>query len=206
MAVLTISRHFGAGGRTLGEMVAKKLGYTLYDDELIQMVAQKAKVSVSWVENMEKEAGGVFSKFITNLIPRAFMDRLLDDNKGYLDEEIYIDILTKLIQKIGDEDNAVIVGRGAQYVLRDQPHAFHVLMVADLEDRVQFMEDHYDLSPKQALQIVNRQDKRRMNLYRKFGREDYDNPELYHLVLNMSKLKLEKALSVVLTLLENGAA
>uniref|UniRef100_A0A7C4RLX1 Cytidylate kinase-like family protein n=1 Tax=Desulfatirhabdium butyrativorans TaxID=340467 RepID=A0A7C4RLX1_9BACT len=206
MAVLTISRHFGAGGRTLGEMVAKKLGYTLYDDELIQMVAQKAKVSVSWVENMEKEAGGVFSKFITNLIPRAFMDRLLDDNKGYLDEEIYIDILTKLIQKIGDEDNAVIVGRGAQYVLRDQPHAFHVLMVADLEDRVQFMEDHYDLSPKQALQIVNRQDKRRMNLYRKFGREDYDNPELYHLVLNMSKLKLEKAVSVVLTLLENGAA
>ena len=206
MAVLTISRHFGAGGRTLGEMVAKKLGYTLYDDELIQMVAQKAKVSVSWVENMEKEAGGVFSKFITNLIPRAFMDRLLDDNKGYLDEEIYIDILTKLIQKIGDEDNAVIIGRGAQYILRDQPHAFHVLMVADLEDRVQFMEDHYDLSPKQALQIVNRQDKRRMNLYRKFGREDYDNPELYHLVLNMSKLKLEKALSVVLTLLENGAA
>jgi len=206
MAVLTISRHFGAGGRTLGEMVAKKLGYTLYDDELIQMVAQKAKVSVSWVENMEKEAGGAFSKFITNLIPRAFMDRLLDDNKGYLDEEIYIDILTKLIQKIGEEDNAVIVGRGAQYILRDQPHAFHVLMVADLEDRVQFMEDHYDLSPKQALQIVNRQDKRRMNLYRKFGREDYDNPELYHLVLNMSKLKLEKAVSVVLTLLENAAA
>lgn len=206
MAVLTISRHFGAGGRTLGEMIAKKLGYILYDDELIQMVAQKAKVSVSWVENMEKEAGGAFSKFITNFIPRAFMDRLLDDNKGYLDEEIYIDILTKLIQKIGEEDNAVIVGRGAQYILRDQPHAFHVLMVADLEDRVQFMEDHYDLSPKQALQIVNRQDKRRMNLYRKFGREDYDNPELYHLVLNMSKLKLEKAASVVMTLIENGAA
>lgn len=183
-------------------MLSKELGYALYDEELIQMIAQKAKVSTSWVENMEKEAGGKFSKFISGLIPSSFMDRLLDDNRGYLDEEIYVDILQKLMRKIGDEGNSVIVGRGGQYVLRDDANAFHILMVADLEDRVQFMEQRYDLSPKQALQIVNRQDKRRTNLYRKFGKEDYDQPDLYHMVLNMSKLSLEKACDLVQALIK----
>ncbi|MGD9973808.1 MAG: AAA family ATPase [Desulfatirhabdiaceae bacterium] len=206
MAVVTISRQYGAGGKSLGILLSKELGYALYDEELIQMIAQKAKVSTSWVENMEKEAGGKFSKFISGLIPSSFMDRLLDDNKGYLDEEIYVDILQKLMRKIGDEGNSVIVGRGGQYVLRDDANAFHILMVADLEDRVQFMEQNYDLSPKQALQIVNRQDKRRMNLYRKFGKEDYDQPDLYHIVLNMSKLNLEKACALVKTLISDTKA
>ncbi|MFZ3047781.1 MAG: cytidylate kinase-like family protein [Desulfatirhabdiaceae bacterium] len=202
MSVITISRQYGSGGKSLGIMLSKELGYALYDEELIQMIAQKAKVSTSWVENMEKEAGGKFSKFISGLIPSSFMDRLLDDNRGYLDEEIYVDILQKLMRKIGDEGNSVIVGRGGQYVLRDDANAFHILMVADLEDRVEFMEQRYDLSPKQALQIVNRQDKRRVNLYRKFGKEDYDQPDLYHIVLNMSKLSLEKACDLVQALIE----
>jgi cytidylate kinase len=202
MSVITISRQYGSGGKSLGIMLSKELGYALYDEELIQMIAQKAKVSTSWVENMEKEAGGKFSKFISGLIPSSFMDRLLDDNRGYLDEEIYVDILQKLMRKIGDEGNSVIVGRGGQYVLRDDANAFHILMVADLEDRVQFMEQRYDLSPKQALQIVNRQDKRRTNLYRKFGKEDYDQPDLYHMVLNMSKLSLEKACDLVQALIK----
>jgi cytidylate kinase len=206
MAVVTISRQYGSGGKSLGILLSKELEYTLYDEELIQMIAQKAKVSTSWVENMEKEAGGKFSKFISGLIPSSFMDRLLDDNKGYLDEEIYVDILQKLMRKIGDEGNSVIVGRGGQYVLRDDANVFHILMVADLEDRVQFMEQTYDLSPKQALQIVNRQDKRRMNLYRKFGKEDYDQPDLYHIVLNMSKLNLEKAYALVKTLISDTKA
>jgi len=202
MSVITISRQYGSGGKSLGIMLSKELGYALYDEELIQMIAQKAKVSTSWVENMEKEAGGKFSKFISGLIPSSFMDRLLDDNRGYLDEEIYVDILQKLMRKIGDEGNSVIVGRGGQYVLRDDANAFHILMVADLEDRVQFMEQRYDLSTKQALQIVNRQDKRRTNLYRKFGKEDYDQPDLYHMVLNMSKLSLEKACDLVQALIK----
>ena len=57
MAVITISRQFGAGGITLGQMVAERLGYTFFDNEIIQMVADKAKVSAQWVESMEKEAG-----------------------------------------------------------------------------------------------------------------------------------------------------
>lgn len=200
MSVITISRQFGAGGITLGEMVSKKLNYTFVDAEIIQMVAKKAKVSTHWVESIEKEAGGKLLKFMTGLVSKSFVERILDDKRGYIDEEIYVDLLNKIIVQIADEDKVIILGRGSQYILRDREDAFHVLLIAHKAERIQFMEKHYDLSETQALQSVNRQDKRRSNLYRKFGKEDYDHPDLYHLVLNMGKLKLEKAADLIYNL------
>ena len=197
MAVITISRQFGAGGRTLGEMVAKGLGYSFADSEIIQMVAKKAKVSTHWVESVEKEAGGKLLKFIDRMVSNKLIDMVLDEKRGRIDEEIFVDMLNKIINQLADEGNAVILGRGGQYILRDREDAFHVLLIAHKKDRVKFMEEHYELSHKQALQAVNKEDKRRVNLYRKFGKEDYDHPDLYHLVLNMSKLSLKKASKLI---------
>jgi len=202
MAVITISRQFGAGGRTLGEMVAKKLNYSFVDDEIIQLVAKKAKVTTQSVEFIAKEAGGKLLKFMTGLVSRSFIERIIDDKDGYIDEEVFIDLLNKIITEIADEGEAVILGRGGQYILRDRHDAFHILLIAHLNDRIRFMEEHYDLSTVQAVQTVNREDKRRINLYRKFGKEDYDHPDLYHLVLNMSKIKLEKACELVCDLIK----
>lgn len=203
MSVITISRQFGAGGKTLGEMIAKQLEYTFVDNEIIQLVAKKAKVSTNWVESIEKEAGGKLLKFMSGLVRKSFIDRILSDERGYIDEEIYVDLLHKIISQIAEEADVVILGRGGQYILRDTEDVFHILLIADREDRIRFMETHYDLSPSQALQSVNREDKRRVNLYRKFGKENYDHPDLYHLVLNMSKLELEDACDLVCDLVSN---
>jgi cytidylate kinase len=202
MAVITISRQFGAGGRTLGKLVAQKLGYAFVDEEIIQMVAKRAKVSINWVESIEREAGGRLQKYISKLVPKSFIDLILDDQRGYIDEEIYVDLLHQIINRLADEGNAVIIGRGSQYILRDREDAYHILLVAQKADRVKFMEEHYDLSPKEAALVVSRQDKRRMNLYRKFGREDYDHPHLYHLVINSSKQDLKKAADLICRLVE----
>ena len=129
---------------------------------------------------------------------------ILDDKKGGVDEVISVDILQQLLLQIAEEGDAIIVGRGGQYLLRDNKDVFHVLMVADLEDRVQFMEERYNLSLKKALQVVNRQDKRRQNYYRLLGKVDYDQPDIYHLVLNMSKLSLEKACELLITLVRGA--
>ena len=203
MSVITISRQFGAGGKTLGEMISTKLGYTFVDDEIIQMVAKQAKVSKNWVESIEKEAGGKLLKFMSGLVRKSFVERILDNQRGYIDEEIYVDLLHKIISQIAEEGSAVILGRGGQYILREHPDVFHVLLIADNADRIHFMETHYALSPSQALQSVNREDKRRVNLYRKFGKENYDQPDLYHLVLNMSKLELETACDLVCELVSD---
>ncbi len=203
MSVITISRQFGAGGKTLGEMISKKLEYTFVDNEIIQMVAKKAKVSTNWVESIEKEAGGKLLKFMSGLVRKNFIERILDNERGYIDEEIYVDLLHKIINQIEEEGNAVILGRGGQYILRDHQEVFHVLLIADIADRIRFMEEHYELSETQAVNSVNREDKRRVNLYRKFGKENYDHPDLYHLVLNMSKLDLEYACELVCELVND---
>ena len=204
MAVVTISRQFGAGGITLAEIVAERMGYRFYDHQIIQMVAQKAKVSTRWVESMEKEAGGLMERLIAGLVSRNFMERLLDEHRGYIDEEVYVDLLHSIIRKIADEGNAVILGRGAQYVLKDQEGVFHTLLVAEKNYRVLFIEEKYELFTKHAQQTVNNEDKRRTNLYRKFGHEDYDHWAHYHMVLNVGRVGIDKAADLICRLVQTG--
>ena len=201
MAVITISRQFGAGGITLGKLVAEKFGYTFAHSDIIKMIAEMANVSTNFVETVEKEAGGKFSRIINRLVSKPLVDRVLKDERGYIDEEIYLDYLVLIIAQLADDGNVVILGRGSQYILGDHPDAYHILLIDTLENRVKFMQEHYNLSYNRAAQVVRTEDKRRVNLYRKLGKSDYDNPDLYHLVLNMSRINLEKALELICSLL-----
>ena len=200
MAVITISRQYGAGGKTLGQMVARKLGYYFAEDDIIQMVAREAKVSRDWVECIEREAGGTLLKFMSGPGKKKFRRRFSDTPRGYIDEEIYVDLLNQIITKIAKEGNAVILGRASQYILKEHKGAYHVLLVAERADRLKFLQKHYRYTPSKAKQVISRREKRRANLYRKFGKEDYDQPHLYHLVLNMSQLDLKRALKLVCAL------
>lgn len=201
MAVLTISRQFGTGGLTLGKMVSEKLSFHFYDEEIIQLVAEKAKVSKHWVESMEKEAGGKFQRLISGLVSKSLIDRILDDQRGYIDENIYVDLLHKVIRKLADEGDAVIIGRGSQYILKDNKDTRHVLLVADKRHRIKFIEEHYNLSTDKATRVVNTEEKKRTALYRKFGKEDYDQPAHYHMVLNMNKTDLQTAVKLMCRLI-----
>ncbi len=200
MAVITISRQFGAGGITLGKMIADELGYTFADEEIVKMVAKEANVSPHWVETVEKEAGGKLSRIVTKMVSKPLVERILKDERGYIDEEMYLDYLVLIIAQIADEGDVVILGRGSQYILDDHPDACHILLINDAENRAKFMMEHYDLSQSKAKQVVNREDKRRMNLYRKLGKSDYDDASLYHLVLNMGRISLEQAMKLVCNL------
>ena len=82
MPVITISRQFGAGGRTLGKMVADELGLEFADSDIIEKVAEMANVSTHWVETVEKEAGGKLSRFISRVVSKRLIDRVLKDERG----------------------------------------------------------------------------------------------------------------------------
>ncbi len=202
MAVITISRQFGAGGKTLGKMVAKKLGYTFADDHIVEMVAEAANVSPHWVESVEKEAGSKLSRVISSMISKRWLDRVLAGERGYIDEDIYLDYNVVIISQVAEEGDVVILGRGSQYILNDHPDSRHVLLIDEVENRVKFMMDHYDLSQKQAARVVSKEDKRRLNFYRKLGKEDFDDPSLYHLVLNMSRVDMDTASTLACKLVD----
>ena len=203
MAVITISRQYGAGGKTLGKMIADEFSYEFADSEIVAKVAEMANVSTHWVETVENEAGGKLSRFITRMVSKPLVDRILKDERGYIDEEIYLDYLVLIIAQVADEGDAVILGRGSQYILDDHPDAYHILMIDEFENRVRFMKQHYDLSDSRATKVVRSEDKRRKALYQKLGKTDYDDPFLYHLVLNMSKVSLEEAKKMVCNLVQS---
>ena len=202
MAVITISRQFGAGGKTLGKMLADELGYTFADSEIVTKIAQAANVSETWVENVEKEAGGKLSRVISSMVNKSLVDKVLKDERGYIDEQIYLDYLIVMIAQIAEEGNAVILGRGSQYILRGHPDTVHVLLINEFENRVQFMMDRYDMSYSKAASTIRNEDKRRANLYRRIGKTDFDAPDLYHLVLNMADIDLDTARGMVLDLVK----
>ncbi len=201
MAILTISRMFGTGANELGQTIAKRLGYTFFNNEVIQMVANQAKVSKDWVATMEKEAGGKFQKFLSTLVPKSLMELITNSDYGLSDEEIYTDTLSHVVTKIADEGDAVILGRGSQYILKDRPDVYHILLVADLDDRIRYVQKRFELTKKQALLAVAMEDKRRVNLYRKFGKLDYNQTDHYHLVFNMSSIDTVQVGDMLCTLL-----
>ena len=201
MSIITIARQFGAGGKTLGTLVADRLGYTLVDEEVVELIAKEAKISPEWVYSVARETGS--EKFVKRMLfkvgpfRKGYVKRALDNEPEYFDGNLYISLLHKILPQIASQDNVIIIGRGGQYILAEHPDAYHFLLVADTEYRIRFMMEHYHLDRKQAQVVVDKQSKRRLHLYRYFARTDYDQPAHYHLVFNMRKVFMESAVHAV---------
>ena len=203
MDVITISRHFGAGGRTLGQMVAEKLNYRFLDDAVIQELSKRIRVTKESVAEMEEIAGGLFSKIVSTMLSRRYMERLAGESSGYIDEVIYAEKLKEVITDLARQDNIILLGRGSQFILAERENTFHFLLVADKEQRIKFMQRRYNLSDSKAYQEVLGGEKRRKNVYAKMGCTNFNDPETYHMVLNMGRLTLEQAMKQIVHLVES---
>jgi len=212
MAVITISRQFGAGGRTLGQRLAKQLGYRFLDDRIIQALADKAGVSTDFIKSIERQStglpsvdsiGSAMSRFMSSMLSRSYIERITG-SKGYVDEEIYFELLQEVMVAFAREDNVILLGRGGQYILQGYDNAFHILLISDLPHRIQFMQQFYKLSDSEAAKAIKQGDARRSNLYKKLHHEDYNHPHLYHLVLNMSRLGLDAATHAVVQVVQKA--
>ncbi len=197
MGIITISRQFGAGGRTLGRMIAKKLDYLYLDEIIIDEIAKKAQVSKNSVKSMERTAGGKLSKFFSIMLNQDYMNRLMGEDKGYIDEKLYFKLLQEIILELSSKGNVIIMGRGGQYILADNAEAIHVYLVSDMEHRIEFMQKFYKIDEAKAKRLIDQGGKMRTNFYSKFGKKDYDNPLLYDLVLNRSKLTFETSIDFI---------
>lgn len=205
MAVITISRQFGAGGKTFGRRLADTLGYYYADEDIIERAVVEFSVSTDGKKILETEPGDKLKRFISKLNPfgTSLMELPLSDKERYIDGYKYVELLNLIMPKIAREGNAVIIGRGGQYILHDFKDTYHILLTAKEEDRIKFIEDHYRVSSTRTIQILKRMAKRRANLYSYFGKKDYDNPTLYDLVLNMSLLSIDKAEELICKLIND---
>ena len=205
MSIITISRQFGAEGKKLGRRLSDTLGYYYADEDIIERAVVEIYLSSDGKKIFEAEPGDKLKRFISKLNPfgTSLMELPLSDQERHIDGFKYVELLNLIIPKIAMDGNSVIVGRGGQYILHDFDDTYHLLLIAKKEDRIKFIEDDYRVSRTRTLQILKRMDKRRANLYSYFGKNNYDDPKLYDLVLNMSLLSIDKAEELICKLI-NG--
>jgi cytidylate kinase len=197
MPVVTISRQFGAGGHTLGDTVAQRFGYQLVDRDIVAQVAKEANVSTKWVEAVEQDAGGLLMKICGRLVSSSVIERILGDTGSDFDEKKYLRFVNKVIQDLAAEGDVVLIGRGSQFILPDHEQIIKVLLVAELEDRIKFMMEHYNLTKSKAELIVQKEEKRRLTFLKLFDSRHPDDPSIYSLVINTSRTSLAEAEALI---------
>ncbi|MBW1919597.1 MAG: cytidylate kinase-like family protein [Deltaproteobacteria bacterium] len=200
MAVITMSRHFGAGGTTLGGRLSKRLGYRYVDDQLIKDVAKNVGVSVGEVKTFEKRGTSKLMKLLDWVVSPDFIERHTS-NRRELDEKRYVEEVKSIILRLYEKDNVVIIGRGGNYALRGYPNTIHVLLVADKEHRIRFLADKYHMTPAQAERAIRRADMIRERFLNCFSEEtNHDDPMLYTIILNMGYVSMDKAEDLIASL------
>ncbi|MGD2124980.1 MAG: cytidylate kinase-like family protein [Desulfobacteraceae bacterium] len=201
MAVITISRQFGAGGTTLGGRLAKRLGYGYVDDQLVKEVAQKAGVSLDQVKTFEKRGTSKLMKLLDWVVSPDFIERHTS-NRGHLAENRYVDEVKNIILKLYEKGNVVIIGRGGNYTLRSYPNTIHVLLVADMKHRIEFLSKNYEMRRSQAEKAIRRADMIRNRFLNCFSEQAFhDDPMLYTITLNMNYISMEKAEDLIVSLI-----
>jgi cytidylate kinase len=202
MSTITISRQFGAGGRTLGKILSKKLGYYCADDVMVKEVADRMNVSTKDVQGFEKEGASNLMKMLDKFISKDYINRLISDRYGYVYEEKYVDSVKAIVQGLHNSGNVVIIGRGSQYILQDEENTLHILLMRELDDRANFLASKYDINVSEARKTVARADKLRKNFLRFFtDNENHDDPLCYDMTINMSRVGMDKAVDLILGLL-----
>ena len=203
MATITISRQFGAGGRTLGEKLAERLGYNFVDELMVKEVARRMNVSSRQVEGFEKEGASNLMKILDKVISKDYINRLISDKHGYVYEQKYVDSIRSIVQGLYNEGDVVIIGRGSQYILQNEPNAYHILLVGELEERIAFLTEKYNIkSQDEARKTVNRIDKNREKFLSFFSDSDsHDNPLYYDLTINTKKVSLNKAADLIINMI-----
>jgi CMP/dCMP kinase len=200
--IITISRQFGSGGREIGAKLAAKLGIPYYDNELISRAAKESGFSEAAFENAERKA--------TNSLLYSIamgMNAYGNQEIGYahlsLDDQLYL-AQSNVIRKVAAEGPCVIVGRCADYILRDHPDVVRIFIWADLESRKRRAVSLYHLKENKAEEEILKTDKSRANYYNYHANEKWGKAENYHLSIKSDYLGIDNSVECILRFLEYG--
>jgi cytidylate kinase len=200
MAVISFYENFASGGRELGRILAKKLGYQYVDKSLFQEIAEALHVSEGTLESFEKSWQYRLSNIFSNLFSRSYIQRIVGYDKSVVEEKEYQNSLKKLVLTVAEEDDAVIIGRASHYFLRDRKNCFRLRLVASMDFRLRYAVDKLGISPDQAQRVIERRDINHQWFHRSVCGDNYDSPLLFHLTLNTGLIPMKKAAGIVLSL------
>ena len=187
--IITISKEFGSGGRFIGEEVAKKLGIAYYDKNIINEIAEKSGLSPEYIqENAElSPKKGLFAY--------AFAGR---DITGKSIEDMVYEAQRNVILELADKEHCVIIGRNADYILKDRDDVSNVFIHGDAPEKMQRIRQIYHVSEKDAAKMMADTDKRRMANYNFYTNQKWGKASNYTLCLNSSKLGYDRCEKIIM--------
>jgi cytidylate kinase len=186
LPVITISSEPGSGGRVIANGLAKRLKIDLFDRNIVKEIAESAHISGTVIESMEKERLSGIKDFISSLV-----------NDRYLWPGVYLDHLMKVVAAIASHGNAIIVGRGANFLIPSKER-LSIRVISPLGDRVENVAREFGVTREEAKRrVINRENRRSAFIRQSFNAEVAD-PSNYELVINTKHLNMDAAVGAVI--------
>lgn len=183
--VVTISREFGSGGRTIGRKLAEELGIPCYDAELIQQLARESGFSEDYIRDAGEYAPGGYLSLLSN---RAF---------ALTNEDVLWELQYKVITDLAEKGPCVIVGRCADYILRDTADCLKVFIHADMDFRAKRIVEVYGEREQSPEQRLKDKDKRRAAYHRFYTNMKWGHAQNYHICLDSGKLGIDSCVEIL---------
>ena len=199
--IITIARQFGSGGREIGERIAKALNVPLIDKELIKDAASKGELSEDIIKSADESATNSL------LYTLAMGSNLLGTtiNFGYkmpINDKLFI-LQSEAIKNYAAEGSCVIIGRCADYVLREEPNLFRIFIYGDLDHRqARVKERHPELKESKIIDVISKTDKRRSSYYNFYTGNKWGKYDNYDMAINSSTFGVEETAKIITAAVE----
>ena len=197
--IITISREFGSGGRTIGRKVAEKLGIPFYDKELVDQIALESGFAPKFIEEHGEHAPSK-SLFSYAFAPQGIPGIM----NGLSTADFLWNIQCSVILQLADQGPCVIVGRNADYILKDREDALHVYTHADISFRAERIVKKYGESDKSPEARLNEKDKRRRVNYQHYTGRTWGQSQNYDLCLDTGKLGIDLCADIICGIVEQS--
>lgn len=196
--IITISRQFGSGGRTVGHLVAEKLGIPFYDKELVEQIALESGFAPKFVEEHGEHSPG------RSLLSYAFAPQGVPGVMNGLSTADFLwNIQCSAILQLAEKGPCVIVGRNADYILKDREDCFHAFIHADMDYRADRIVRLYGESEKSPEARLQEKDKRRKVNYQHYTGRTWGAADNYDISINTSTISIEKAAEIIVSLVSD---
>ena len=194
--IITIGREFGSGGHEIGNLLATRLDIPLYDNNLIRMVAEKLDIREETARAVDETT---LNSFLAGFIFEPIEESSRLNGTEYvppLTQQVY-ELQCDIIRKLAERGPCIIVGRCADFVLRDHKNCINVFICADWEDRAERIAKKYDISQRKAADKIKKMDRERRNYYESHTGQEWGSIDSHHMLLNVSRLGMDRTVDIL---------
>ncbi|MGM0452153.1 MAG: AAA family ATPase [Thermodesulfobacteriota bacterium] len=196
MAVITINSEYRTGSQRVASGVSEKLGFAYIGDALVAEIAKELHISKNEADAFRKASQSSLMRYLDRYTC-SIVQRVVDRQHGCLDDDTYYNKTRELVEKIYDNENAVILGWGAQCILKSKPETFHVLLKNDDEKKIESLMADQQITRKTAEQMIKTEENDRKAYIKHFFHEDWMDSRLYDVIIDMGKHSVADAVHMI---------